>query len=73
MALATLWLLRVFPFDFTHLADALPTGLQFTVAWVNDDIGKIALLLQAVVGVLAALITMTTHLVVGINRSTRRA
>ncbi len=54
IALAGLWLLHVFPFDFTHFADIFPQQLQFMFAWVSDGIGKIVLLLQVVVGLLSA-------------------
>jgi hypothetical protein len=63
MVAAALWLLRVFPFDFTHLADVLPVGLRFSVAWVSDEIGRIVLLLQMFAGTLAAVITMIVYLV----------
>ncbi len=43
-----IWLLTVFPFDFNHLADALPGGLQFLLEWVTNDIGKIPLILQII-------------------------
>ncbi len=64
VALAALWLLNVFPFDFSHFADALPAGLQVALAWVNDFFGRIALILQAVIGAIAALAYLGTYLYV---------
>ncbi len=64
MALGAIWLLIVFPFDFTHLPDALPASIQFILAWVTDDIGRIVLLLQVIVGLLVALFTMLRFFVV---------
>lgn len=64
MALAAIWLLRVFPFNFTHLSDALPAAIQFTLAWVTNDIGRLILMLQVVVGMLIALITLLRFFVV---------
>jgi hypothetical protein len=58
MAVGALWLLMVFPFEFAHLADALPAGLRFTLAWVNNDIGRILLILQAIVCPVVALVMM---------------
>jgi hypothetical protein len=52
MVMAALWLLRVFPFDFTHLADVLSVNLRFSLAWVSDEIGRIVLLLQVSAGTL---------------------
>ncbi|MCZ7542847.1 MAG: hypothetical protein M5R40_04600 [Anaerolineae bacterium] len=50
LGLAALWFLIVFPFDFSHLADALPEGVRFLLAWVTDDIGKIPLVIQLFAG-----------------------
>ena len=61
LALGSLWLLIVFPFDFTHLADALPVGLRFLLAWVSDDIGKIPLVIQIITGPISALVTARTY------------
>jgi hypothetical protein len=72
-ALAGLWLLRVFPFDFTHLADVLPAELQFMLAWMSDGIGQFLLLLQVVVGMLAAVFTLGTFLWVTATLNSRRA
>jgi len=62
-AVAAIWLLMVFPFTFAHLADALPTSLQFLLAWVTNDIGRIVLLLQAIICPLVALVTVWQYLV----------
>ena len=56
MAFGSLVLLIVFPFSFAHLADTLPEGLRFILAWVTDDIGKIPLILQVIVGPITALV-----------------
>jgi hypothetical protein len=54
-ALAGLWLLHVFPFDFTHFADVFPEQLQFMFVWVSDGIGRIVLVLQVMIGMISAL------------------
>jgi hypothetical protein len=64
LAAAALWLLVVFPFDFSHFADALPAAIRFMFAWVNNDIGKIVLILQIIVGSIVAFATAITYLVV---------
>jgi hypothetical protein len=71
-ALAGLWLMRVFPFDFTHLADVLPAEFQFMLAWMSDGIGQFLLLLQVAVGMLAAVFTLGTYLVVTLTPRSRR-
>ena len=50
LGVAAVWFLIVFPFDFGHLADVLPRGLRFAVAWVSNEIGKIVLVLQVIAG-----------------------
>ncbi len=50
MVIGSVALLRVFPFDFTHLADALTGGLRFLFAWVPDWLGRVALALQVADG-----------------------
>jgi hypothetical protein len=72
-ALAGLWLLQVFPFDFTHLTDVLPAELQFMLAWMSDSVGKLFLQLQVAVGVLAALFTLVTYVMVRVTLIGRRA
>src|SRR3990172_1242516 len=39
LAAGSLWLVSVFPLNYAHLADTLPEGLRFILAWVTDDIG----------------------------------
>ena len=64
LALGSLWLLIVFPFDFTHLADALPVSLRFILAWVSDDIGKLPLVIQVISGPIMAFSTIRTCLTI---------
>lgn len=69
LALGSLWLLIVFPFDFTRLADALPSNLQFLLGWVTDWMGKVVLILQVVVGAAMVAITMRLYYVVSFRNS----
>ena len=62
LALAALWLLMVFPFNFSHLADALPGALHFVLAWITNDIGKVCLILQVIIGPISALLTTRKYL-----------
>jgi hypothetical protein len=58
LSLGSMWLLIVFPLNYAHLADALPSGMRFVLAWVTDDIARVILLLQVLVGPITALLTM---------------
>jgi hypothetical protein len=42
---ALLWLLHVFPFDFTYLTDILPEFLQLITIWISNDIAKIFMII----------------------------
>ncbi len=57
LAFGSLILVTTFPFDYSHLADTLPQPLQFVLAWVTDDIGRIVLTLQVVIGPITAMTT----------------
>ena len=43
------WLLWVFPFDFSHLADVLPESLRFLLQWISDDVARV-LMTIAIIG-----------------------
>ncbi len=46
--IALLWLLHVFPFDFTHLTDILPEFLRLITIWISNDIAKIFMIIGIV-------------------------
>jgi hypothetical protein len=71
--LAALVLLQVFPFDFTHFADVFPAQAHFMFAWVSDSIGRIVLLLQAVVGMISALAVMAAYMLHSLRVSSGRS
>ena len=62
LAMGSLWLLIRFPFDYTHLADALPTAIRFVLARVTDDVGKVLLALQVIIGPISAIQTARKYL-----------
>ena len=49
IAVATAWLLVVFPFEFTYFADVLPDFLRFLVRWVSSDIARGLMVLYIIV------------------------
>lgn len=42
------WLLVVFPFDFSHFADVLPTSVQLALQWLSNDIAVLFMILVLV-------------------------
>ena len=70
-AIASFWFLTVFPFNFAHLADPLPSYLRFILSWISNSIGWVILLL-AVIGSIAAAINAAVRLVLDIIRGAFR-
>ncbi len=54
LAFGSLWLLIVFPLNYAHLADVLPGIIRPLLAWITDNIARIVLLLQVVIGPISA-------------------
>ena len=54
--IALIWLFLVFPFEFSNLADVLPSFLRFLLRWISNDIAKIFMVL----GIIAS-IAMTAY------------
>jgi hypothetical protein len=67
---ATTYLLWVFPFDFDHLADLLPTNLQFILDWITNDM---AMWFMSIIIVIAIIVTVwTAFLYIAVNDWQRR-
>jgi hypothetical protein len=49
------WLVVVFPYEFTHLADVLPKSIRFLVSWISNDIAKIIMILLVIAHLAAAI------------------
>jgi hypothetical protein len=62
LALGSLWLLIVFPFDFSHLADVLPGAIRFVIAWISNDVGRIIMALQVFLGPVSSAMTIWRYI-----------
>lgn len=69
MAVAALRLLNVFPFDFSHLGDTLPAGLQSITVWITDDVGRVLLTLQVIIGTITAILILIRFALVYVRES----
>jgi hypothetical protein len=47
----------VFPFNFAHLGDLLPSSLQFLLSWIPNYLGRIILLLVGLGGLFNSVYT----------------
>ncbi len=48
LSFSSIWLLVVFPFDFTFFSDILPYYLEFSLRWISNDIAKICMILYSI-------------------------
>jgi hypothetical protein len=55
LALASIWLLIVFPFDFSHFGDVFASSLHPAFNWITDTVGRIILGLQIAISFLSVL------------------
>lgn len=62
MALAAIWLLLVFPFNFAHVSDVLPAGIRFLLGWITNDVSKVVLILQLGICPIAAVVSLGKYL-----------
>lgn len=63
---AAAWFLSTFPFDFSHLADALPASLRFLVSWIGDGIAKVMMVIAIIASIF--IIPYTTLLYLAVRR-----
>lgn len=52
--IALLWLLNVFPFNFSHLSDILPESLRVIITWITNDIAKMFMILGIIINFIVA-------------------
>ena len=52
-----IWFVITFPFDFSHLADILPSGLQFLLSWITNDLVRFLLVIGIIVSAVVLVYT----------------
>jgi hypothetical protein len=66
---ATVWLIVVFPFEFSFFADVLPVFLRFLVKWISNGIALVLLILLSICQLIAAVYALIERLYVRKARS----
>lgn len=61
---AIVWLIVIFPFEFTYFADALPDFLRFLVQWISNEIALVLLILLFIVHLILAVYSLILRLYV---------
>lgn len=62
LAIGSLWLWIVFPFNFAHLGDILPAIFRLVTSLITNDIGRLLLLLQVIIGFVKTPLTIMNYL-----------
>jgi hypothetical protein len=70
-AFATVWLIAVFPFEFTYFVDVLPVFLRFLFQWISNEIAFVILFLLFIGQLFAAVYAPIERLYVRKARSQR--
>jgi hypothetical protein len=68
IAVATAWLLVVFPFEFAYFADILPDYLRFLVQWISNDVARVLMVLYTITMGIAAVYAPIAYKFIRIKR-----
>lgn len=73
LMMGSFWLVRIFPFDFSHLGDVMPTVVRLFFSWMTNDIGRLILILQVLLSPLSAVATALIYFSVRRRESAKHA
>jgi hypothetical protein len=62
LGVGSLWLRHTFPFNFSRIAIVFPSNIQVGFGWLNDNVGRILLLLQIIIAFISAFATIGSYL-----------
>jgi hypothetical protein len=71
LAIGSLWLWQVFPFNFADIAVIFPERMRLAFVWLTDSVGRFILLLQVIVGFVSALSITASYLAELRNESSK--
>ena len=61
---AIVWLIVIFPFEFTYFANLLPDFLRFLVQWISNEIALVLLILLSIPHLILAIYSLILRLYV---------
>lgn len=64
LAITAFWLLSVFPFDFSHFPDLIPSQVRFLFSWISNPIGAVFLVLGGIGGLASMFYNAVMYVVV---------
>ena len=62
LGVGSIWLRHTFPFDFSHIAVVFPPNIQVGFGWLNDNVGRIILVVQIIIAFISAFATVGSYL-----------
>jgi hypothetical protein len=65
------WLLIIFPFEFSHVADVLPDSLKFLLQWISDNVARVLLVIGFIIHLALAIYSLKIRLMVLKERAAR--
>jgi hypothetical protein len=65
-------LLVLFPYDFTHLPEALPESIKFLISWISNDIARIIMVILIIAHLAAAIYSPFAYKFADKNRFIRK-
>ena len=71
VTISLVWLLIVFPFEFTYFANVLPDFLRFLAQWISNDIARGIMIVGIILLVIAAIYCPIGYKFVNIERFKR--
>jgi hypothetical protein len=63
-----IWLLVVFPFNFSYFTDVLPNSLKFLLQWISNDIARVIMVLGIIVHLGAAIYSPIAYKFIDLKR-----
>lgn len=63
-AFAIIWLIVIFPFEFTYFANVLPDFLRFLVQWISNEIALVLLIILFIIHLIFAVYSLIIRLYV---------
>jgi len=71
-AIACMWLLIVFPFDFAYLADLLPGAIRFLIQWISNIIARVIIAILFVLLLVATAYSPIAYKFIEVKRLKRK-
>lgn len=66
--IACMWLLIVFPFDFSYLADLLPGPIRFLIQWISNIVARVIIAILFILHLIAAVYSPIAYKIVELKR-----